>query len=61
MDDPRYVVLTVLDEPKAEVGEGPATAGLNSAAAAGNIIRRIAPMLGVMPRYDQAKPAVASN
>ena len=61
MDDPQYVVLTVLDEPKAEVGEGPATAGLNTAAAAGNIIRRIAPMLGVMPRYDQAKPAVASN
>ncbi len=61
MDDPQYVVLTVLDEPKAEVGEGPATAGLNTAAAAGNIIRRIAPMLGVMPKYDAAKPAVAAN
>ncbi|MER2605855.1 MAG: penicillin-binding protein 2 [Siculibacillus sp.] len=61
MDDPRYVVLTVLDEPHAEVGEGPATAGLNTAVAAGNIVRRIAPMLGVMPKYDLPKAAVASN
>ena len=62
MDDPRYLVLTVLDEPKAESGsEGPATAGLNTAVAAGNIIRRIAPLLGVMPKYDQPKGAVASN
>ena len=61
MDDPKYLVLTVLDEPKAEAGVGAATAGLNAAAAAGAIIRRIAPMLGVMPKYDQAKPAIASN
>lgn len=62
MDDPRYVVLTVLDEPKAESGgEGPATAGLNAGAAAGDIIRRIAPLLGVMPKYDLPKGTVASN
>ncbi len=63
MDDPQYVVLTVLDEPKAEAGgEGPATAGLNAGATAGAIIRRIAPLLGVMPKYDlPAKGAVASN
>jgi cell division protein FtsI (penicillin-binding protein 3) len=63
MDDPQYVVLTVLDEPKAEAGgEGPATAGINAGAAAGAIIRRIAPLLGVMPKYDPpAKGAVASN
>lgn len=62
MDDPQYLVLTVLDDPKAESGgEGPATAGLNAGAAAGAIIRRIAPILGVMPKYDQPKGTVASN
>ena len=62
MDDPKYVVLTVLDEPKAESGgEGPATAGINAGAAAGAIIRRIAPLLGVMPKYDVPKGSVASN
>lgn len=63
MDDPQYVVLTVLDDPKAESGgEGPATAGLNAGAAAGAIIKRIAPLLGVMPKYDvSTKGTVASN
>lgn len=61
MDDPQYVVLVVLDEPKAEKDVGAATAGLNTAPTVGAIIRRIAPILGVMPRYDQGKPTVASN
>ena len=61
MDDPQYLVLVVLDEPKAEKEVGAATAGLNTAPTVGAIIRRIAPMLGVMPRYDQTKPIVASN
>jgi cell division protein FtsI (penicillin-binding protein 3) len=61
MDDPQYQVLVVLDEPKAEKEVGAATAGLNAAPTVGAIIRRIAPMLGVMPRYDQTKPIVASN
>lgn len=61
IDAPQYVVLVVLDEPKAEKEVGAATAGLNAAPAAGNIIRRIAPMLGVMPKYDVAAPTMASN
>ena len=61
MDDPQYLVLVVLDEPKAEKEVGAATAGLNTAPTVGAIIRRIAPMLGVMPKYDQTKPIVASN
>ncbi|MCY1705575.1 peptidoglycan D,D-transpeptidase FtsI family protein [Pannonibacter sp. SL95] len=50
MDNPRYVVLVVLDEPKPEKEGMAATAGLNTAPMVGNIIRRVAPMLGVMPR-----------
>ncbi|GGB36641.1 cell division protein [Roseibium aquae] len=53
MDDPRYVVLTVIDEPKPEREGIAATAGLNAAPVTGAIIRRIAPMLGVMPRFGQ--------
>ncbi|MBO0343703.1 peptidoglycan D,D-transpeptidase FtsI family protein [Roseibium limicola] len=51
MDDPRYVVLVVLDEPKPEREGIPATAGMNAAPTVGAIIRRSAPMLGVMPRF----------
>ncbi len=50
IDAPRYVVLVVLDEPKAtKATYGFATAGWNAAPTAGNIITKIAPMLGVFP------------
>lgn len=58
MDDPRYVVLVVLDEPKPEREGIGATAGLNAAPSAGAIIRRIAPMLGVMPRFGQGEETI---
>jgi cell division protein FtsI (penicillin-binding protein 3) len=60
IDDPQYLVLTVLDEPKPEKEGASAVAGLNATPTAGNIIRRIAPMLGVMPRFD-APAVTASN
>ncbi|SHM23118.1 peptidoglycan D,D-transpeptidase FtsI family protein [Roseibium suaedae] len=61
MDDPRYVVLTVIDEPKPERPGLPATAGMNAATMVGNIIRRAAPMLGVMPQFqDSEKPIEVS-
>lgn len=50
MDAPKYLVLVVLDEPKPEAPGRGATAGSNSAPTAGNIVRRIAPMLGVEPK-----------
>lgn len=53
MDDPRYVVLVVIDEPKPEREGIGATAGLNAAPTTGAIIRRAAPMLGVMPRFGK--------
>jgi cell division protein FtsI (penicillin-binding protein 3) len=59
IDDPQFVVLTVLDEPKPEKEGASAVAGLNATPMAGNIIRRIAPMLGVMPRFDT--PAVTAS
>jgi cell division protein FtsI (penicillin-binding protein 3) len=50
MDDPRYAVLVLLDEPQAVAGTyGFATAGWNAVPTAGRIIARIGSMLGVAP------------
>ena len=47
---PEYLVLVVLDEPKAtKQTYGFATAGWNAAPTTGAIIRRVAPILGVRP------------
>lgn len=51
MDDPKYLVLAMLDEPKGNASTyGYATAGWTAAPAVGAIISRIAPILGVEPR-----------
>ena len=53
MDNPKYLVLVMLDEPKAIPGTyGFATAGWNAVPTAGKIIERIAPMLGVEPVFS---------
>jgi cell division protein FtsI (penicillin-binding protein 3) len=50
IDNPRYVVLVLLDEPQAVAGTyGFATAGWNAVPTAGRIIARIGSMLGVRP------------
>ncbi len=52
---PQYAVLVVLDHPKAETVDGVmagGTAALNAAPAAGRMIERIAPLLGVVPRFE---------
>lgn len=51
MDDPQYVVLTIIDEPKPEEGKSGATAGSNAAPMVGAIIRRSAALLGVEPNF----------
>jgi cell division protein FtsI (penicillin-binding protein 3) len=50
MDDPRYVIVAMLDEPKATSDTyGFTTAGWNVAPVVSGTISRIAPMLGVLP------------
>jgi cell division protein FtsI (penicillin-binding protein 3) len=52
MDAPRYLILVMLDEPKATPETfGFATSGWNAVPTAGLIIERIAPMLGVAPVF----------
>jgi cell division protein FtsI (penicillin-binding protein 3) len=58
MHDPRYLVLTLVDEPHGtKQSFGYATAGWTVAPATSRIIQRIAPLLGVAP-VDEASPAV---
>jgi cell division protein FtsI (penicillin-binding protein 3) len=60
MDDPRFVIVTMLDEPKG-IAEtyGFRTAGWNVAPVVSKVVSRIAPMLGVMP--DERRDANLSE
>ena len=50
MDEPRYAMVMMLDEPRATAKTyGFSTAGWNAAPAFGRTVSRIAPMLGVRP------------
>jgi cell division protein FtsI (penicillin-binding protein 3) len=54
-DTPRYALLIMLDEPQplAET-HGFATSGWNAVPVGGAVIARIAPLLGLEPRFDLA-------
>jgi cell division protein FtsI (penicillin-binding protein 3) len=52
-DDPRYLVLIMLDEPQAiPETHGFATSGWNAVPVAAKVIARVAPLLGIEPRFD---------
>lgn len=52
-DKPRYLVMTMLDEPKGlPETHGYATSGWNAAPTTGRIIERIGPMLDIEPRFE---------
>ncbi len=53
IDDPKYMVLTIVDEPKPEEGQVYATAGMNAAPMVSNIVRRSAPLLGIEPQFGK--------
>jgi len=54
MDDPRYVIVAMLDEPKAtKETYGFTTAGWNVAPVVSGTISRIAPMLGIAPDMNR--------
>jgi cell division protein FtsI (penicillin-binding protein 3) len=61
MQAPRYAILLTLDEPKASRETmGYATAGWVAAPAAGELIARIGPMLGLAPALGDAQAIQAS-
>jgi cell division protein FtsI (penicillin-binding protein 3) len=52
-DQPRYLLMIMLDEPQpTPETHGYATSGWNAAPMSAAVIARIAPMLGIMPRFD---------
>ncbi len=56
INDPRYAVYLMVDEPKGTVeSHGFATGGWVAAPAAHDIIERIGPMLGILPETDRAE------
>ena len=53
MDDPRYVVFAMIDEPKpTKETFGYATGGWVAAPLVGRLVERMAPLLGIAPRQD---------
>ncbi|MEJ6784333.1 peptidoglycan D,D-transpeptidase FtsI family protein [Aminobacter sp. Piv2-1] len=61
MEDPKYLVLTIIDEPKMEGSTRSATAALTAAPITSNIIRRAAPLLGVKPEFGQEGEATLAS
>lgn len=54
MDDPRYVVIATLDEPKGiKETYGFATAGWNAAPVMKSVVQRVGPILGVEPNVNK--------
>ncbi|WP_375646156.1 MULTISPECIES: peptidoglycan D,D-transpeptidase FtsI family protein [unclassified Bartonella] len=53
IDDPAYVILTIIDEPKPEEGTRSATAAMNAGPMLANIVRRTASLLGVKPDFKK--------
>jgi cell division protein FtsI (penicillin-binding protein 3) len=53
MNNPKYLFVTIMDEPQGlpESG-GYATAAWNSGVVTGRVIERVAPVLGLPPQFD---------
>lgn len=66
LDNPRYAMVIMVDEPKAENPQSGTTAGWNAGTITGRIVQRIAPMLGIAPDFsplvdDSLVPAALRN
>jgi cell division protein FtsI (penicillin-binding protein 3) len=52
-DKPRYLLLIMLDEPQATPEtHGYTTSGWNAVPVGGAVVERVAPLLGLQPRFD---------
>jgi cell division protein FtsI (penicillin-binding protein 3) len=53
LDNPRYAMVILVDEPHNENEQSGHTAGWNAGEATGRIVQRVAPMLGISPDFDE--------
>ncbi|HWV20331.1 MAG TPA: penicillin-binding protein 2 [Devosia sp.] len=52
LDNPRYAMVIMVDEPKAENPQSGTTAGWNAGTVTGRVVQRVAPMLGIAPDFE---------
>lgn len=52
LDNPRYAMVIMVDEPKSENAQSGTTAGWNAGQVTGRIVQRVAPMLGIAPDFS---------
>ncbi len=53
IENPRYAMVVLVDEPKAENEQSGTTAGWNAGMVTGRIVQRVAPMLGIAPDFSE--------
>jgi cell division protein FtsI (penicillin-binding protein 3) len=53
LDNPRYAMVILIDEPHAENEQSGVTAGWNAGMVTGRIVQRAAPMLGIAPDFSE--------
>jgi len=53
LDNPRYAMLIMVDEPQRENPQSGTTAGWNAGALTGRVVQRVAPMLGIAPDFSE--------
>jgi cell division protein FtsI (penicillin-binding protein 3) len=53
LDNPRYAMIIMVDEPKLENAQSGTTAGWNAGMVTGRIVQRVAPMLGIAPDFSE--------
>jgi cell division protein FtsI (penicillin-binding protein 3) len=53
LDNPRYAMVILVDEPHNENEQSGHTAGWNAGEATGRIVQRVAPMLGISPDFNE--------
>lgn len=52
LDAPKYAMIILVDEPQRENERSGRTAGWNAGEVTGRIVQRVAPMLGIIPNFD---------